>query len=380
VATTRVEVQPKLLQWACDRSGEQAALRARFPQFNAWMRGETNPTLKQLEDFARAAHVPIGYLFLPTPPVEELPIQDLRTMGSKGLSNPSPALLDTIYLCQRRQDWYRQYAESQFEEPRLFVGSTTVNESSTAVAGEMRKIIDFGVEARRQCRSTTEALKLFVDRVEDVGVLVMVSGVVKNTTNRPLNPNEFRGFALADPVAPLVFVNGADVKPAQMFTLAHELAHIWLGASALSNAGLSGTPFNKVEKWCNEVAAEFLVPISALTTMNPQRNPIANLDVYGNEFKVSKVVILRRLLDGGFIPKSTFDEFYSKLNKAPAATPQGGGDFYNTLPVRASKRFVKALVLSTLEGRTLHRDAFQMLGINSSKTFRSIGERVGALP
>src|SRR6185437_17089570 len=98
------------------------------------MRGETNPTLKQLEDFARAAHVPIGYLFLPTPPVEELPIQDLRTMGSKGLSNPSPALLDTIYLCQRRQDWYRQYAESQFEEPRLFVGSTTVNESSTAVA------------------------------------------------------------------------------------------------------------------------------------------------------------------------------------------------------------------------------------------------------
>lgn len=381
VATIRVDVRPDMLRWAIARAGDVgAALREKVPQLNDWIAGDAKPTLKQLEDFARAARVPIGYLFLATPPEEKLPIRDLRTMGSKGVRRPSPDLLDVIHLCQRRQDWYRDYAKEVGETERAFVGSASWDSDPDEIAAEMRRTIDFGTPSRRLYQSPADATRAFVEKVEGIGVLVMISGVVKNITKRTLDPEEFRGFALADPLAPLIFVNAADTKPAQTFTLAHELAHIWLGVSALSDTGLRGGGNSGIESWCNRVAAEFLVPLSELKGM-AIGDPLSHLDEYRRTFQVSRAVILRRLLDAGLISREQFNTHYGIVNQPPAATkPASGGDFYNTLPVRASKRFVRALVESTVEGRTLYRDAFQMLGIRSVKTFKGIGKKVGGLP
>ena len=376
----RVEVRPEILLWACDRAGDGAsALRAKFPRLDEWIRRESNPTLKQLEDFAKSARVPFAYLFLTEPPDEQLPIQDLRTVGSKGVKRPSPDLLEVLQLCLRRQEWYREYAEQHGEGPKPFVGAADLKNPPAEVAREMRRLLDFGTDARRNCQDVSEAMKLFIDQTEQLGVLVMVSGVVKNITNRPLDTEEFRGFALADPIAPIVFVNAADTKPAQIFTLAHELAHIWLGKSAVSDSNLATTATSKIEKWCNHVAAEFLVPLSEMRA-TVGGDPIERLDEYRRLFKVSTPVILRRLLDARMITEEAFEAMYTRSNQVRAADPnKSGGDFYNTLPVRASKRFVRALVASTLSGATLYRDAFQMLGINSIKAFRGIGRKVGEL-
>jgi Zn-dependent peptidase ImmA (M78 family) len=373
-------VRPELLRWACERAGDSGvALRENHPLLDEWVRGDTKPTLKQLERFAKAARVPLGYLFLPAPPKEPLPIRDLRTLGGKGVRSPSPDLLDTIYLCQRRQDWYREYAKQQEEDPIAFIGAATLSQPVEEVAEQMRRTFRYEAEARSDCRDTSDALRLLIERAEEVGVLVMVSGVVKNSTARRLDPEEFRGFAIADPIAPLVFVNAADAKPAQLFTLAHELAHLWLGETALSDASLRAVGTNRIEAWCNRVAAEFLVPLAELQAMAID-SPLDYLDSYKERFHVSRLVILRRLLDASLIDHEQFNSQYAAFSRAPTTTSRsGGGDFYATLPYRASRRFIRALVTNTLEGKTLYRDAFQLLGISSEKTFRKIGQKVGGL-
>ncbi len=367
-----------MLRWARERARLDAfALAARFPKLEAWEAGEVRPTLKQLEGYARATHAPIGYFFLPEPPAEAVPIPDFRTMADRAIARPSPNLLDTVYACQERQAWYRDFALVNGSQPLPFVGALTRDMAPVQAAGRMRQALAFDVDARRDCRTWAEALRLFIEQAENIGVMVMASGVVLNNNYRHLDPQEFRGFALADDRAPLVFINGADSKAAQMFTLAHELAHLWLGQSALSDVSAGERSDNAIETWCNQVAAELLVPMDVfqaeLTAGEPLRDTLSRL---ARRFKVSTLVVLRRLADAGRLDRNAFfrayrDELEHLRNLDAAGT--GGGDFYRTTASRVSKRFARALVESTLEGRTLYRDAFRMLGIAKTSTFNEFG-------
>lgn len=223
----RVEINPAMYGWARTRARlDDVALEKRFPKLRDWERGTTLPTLKQLEAYAHATHAPIGFFFLPDPPVEVVPIPDFRTVGDEGIAQPSANLLDTIYVVQQRQEWYRDFARSTGEDPLGFVGSVDQGAAVETVAAAIRDEIGFDLEARRRAATWEEALRQFIEQIESAGVLVMVSGVVLNNTHRVLDPEEFRGFAISDPLAPVLFVNGADTKSAQMFTLAHELVHI----------------------------------------------------------------------------------------------------------------------------------------------------------
>ncbi len=225
----------------------------------------------------------------------------------------------------------------------------------------------------------TDALRHFVEQADDLGILVMCNGVVHNNNYRHLDPKEFRGFAMSDDLAPLVFINGADTKSAQMFTLAHELAHIWLGQSGVSDAQPLAVPDQAVERWCNQVAAELLVP---LDLMRQEYNSEANLhDEVGRlarRFKVSSLVILRRIHDAGGLSHQEFWAAYRDEVERLLAIPRGsGGNFYLTQAARLSRRFAAALVTSTLEGQTLYTDAFRMLGFSKQATFKELGRSLG---
>jgi transcriptional regulator with XRE-family HTH domain len=259
----RVPVESAMLTWARERSGvsvEEAI--ARFPAFDDWEAGRQQPTLKQLEKFARVMHAPIGYLFLETPPEEGLPVPDFRTMGDAPIGHASPDLLETVYQCQQRQEWYRDYARVRQESSLAFVGSFEVSMGVVEAAAQMSRSLSFDLAQRGV--NWTEALRRLIDEADRLGVLVMVSGIVGSNTHRKLDPKEFRGFALADQFAPVIFVNGADTKAAQIFTLAHELVHIWLGESGVDDVDMSSATSSVTERWCNEVAAEFLLPAAEL--------------------------------------------------------------------------------------------------------------------
>ena len=380
----RVAIQPELIRWALERaaldSEKVEKLKRRFPKFSDWEQGTVRPTLRQIEKFAKAVHAPVGYLFLSKPPKESLPIPDFRTLGSHQPERPSPNLLDTIYACQERQNWYHDFARRTRQSVRDFVGSVTLVMKPEPVAADMHEKLAFKMAEHLKCRTWIEALRLFIKKVDEAGVMVMVSSVVLNNPHRRLDTQEFRGFALSDQYAPLVFINGADSKSAQMFTLAHELAHLWLDRSALSNTSASSsTESRREETWCNAVAAEFLVPMSNLLTMlGDDESPTDAMSRLSQHFKVSRLVILRRLLDAKWLDLETFVSTLKNEQKQlskQARKKGGGGDFYRTLVARVSHRFVRAVIPSTLEGETLFRDAFHMLGITGTKSFQKLAAR-----
>jgi len=262
-------------------------LAARFKKWPLWLSGEAQPTLRQLEDFARLTHTPFGYFFLPEPPVLALPVPDYRTLRDAAFAEPSSNLLDTLYLCQQRQDWYRDHARMHGLPVLPFVGSANVQEAPETVAQRLRETLGLSSAARRQLPTWTDALRQLIAKAEDAGVMVMVSSVVGSNSYRKLDVDEFRGFALADGLAPLVFLNGADSKAAQMFTLAHELAHVWLGATGVSDPQAGQVPEQQTERWCNQLAAELLIPLEELVgsapaqRADPGRNPAAGASVQG---------------------------------------------------------------------------------------------------
>jgi Zn-dependent peptidase ImmA (M78 family) len=225
----------------------------------------------------------------------------------------------------------------------------------------------------------TDALRRFIEQADALGVLVMVNGVVGSNNKRKLDPREFRGFALADDLAPLVFINGADTKAAQMFTLAHELAHIWLGQSAVSDAQASQMPEHEVERWCNRVAAELLAPLAVVRAEYQPGNPLGEeINRLARPFKVSTLVVLRRIHDVGGLTQDQFWRAYGEELERLVALPAGsGGDFYLTPGARASKRFARALVVSALEGRSSLTEAFRFLGFKKMATFRELGHSLG---
>ncbi len=381
---TTVAASISVLRWAAQRARlHEDDLATRFSKWPLWLSGEAQPTLRQLEAFARLTHTAFGYFFLPQPPVLALPVPDFRIVRDKALAEPSSDLLDTLYLCQQRQDWYRDHARMHGLPVVAFVGSASLQEAPEAVAQRLRQTLGLSTEARRQLPTWTDALRQLIAKAEDAGVMVMASSVVGSNSHRKLDVEEFRGFALADGLAPLVFLNGADSKAAQMFTLAHELAHVWLNATGVSDTQAGQVPEQQTERWCNQAAAELLMPLEELRASHHRNAPIPDeIQRLAREFKVSTLVALRRLFDAGFLDQAQLWQYYREEQERLRTLNErgsGGGDFYRSLGARTSKRFARAIVSSTLEGLTSFPDAFRMLGVRKTATFYEAARELGVM-
>ncbi len=208
--------------------------------------------------------------------------------------------------------------------------------------------------------------------MEEAGVTVCVSGIVGNNTRRSLRVAEFRGFVLVDEHAPWVFVNGADAKAAQMFTLAHELAHLWYGLSAAFDLA-------ELQPAGDAAAAEFLVPERELREHWPAvvRRP-DRWRRLARTFKVSALAVARRALDLELVSREEFRALYREglRREESRGTSRSGGDFYATQRLRLGRSFAAAVVRAAREGSRLYREAYQLTGLHG-RTFETMAVRIG---
>jgi Zn-dependent peptidase ImmA (M78 family)/transcriptional regulator with XRE-family HTH domain len=370
-----------MLRWARERAGfDTADLARRIPQLSAWERGQKQPTLKQLEGFAKVTRTPFGFLFLPEPPEERLPIPDFRTAG-RGPSRPSPELLDSIYIMQRRQDWLREERMEAEADPLEFVGSARLNEEPVAVGQEMRRTVGVTDGWAADVATWEEAVSELRRRIEALGVMAVINGVVGNNTHRKLDVEEFRGFALTDRYAPLVFVNGADAKSAQMFTLAHELAHVWLGPEGEGISGFEGIfPGDaRVERFCDQAAAEFLVPARELKERwRAVKGTPDAFERAARHFKVSPIVTGRRAMDLRLVNRDTFFEFYEAYGRRERQRRkrEDGGDFYKNQNTRVGATFATSVIRAAMEGRLSFKEAYDLTGLRGG-AFQQYARRLG---
>ena len=344
----RVNVQPELLRWARERAGVTLEdLERKFKKLPEWeCDRDIFPTLNQLEAFAKSVNVPLGYLFLDEPPEERLPIADYRTTGKTQWTKPSPNLIATIYAMQRRQDWMHDYMVECQASPLPFAGSVGLDDDPSTIGIEMRKMMGLDREWAGNVSTWQEAVTSLRSDIEKLGVMAVINGIVGNNTHRSLNVREFQGFALTDRYAPLIFVNGKDSKAAQMFTLAHELAHIWLGESGLSGFEKMIPTGNEVEVWCNRAAAEFLLPSQELMEcwdrVKEQELPFK---ILAGEYRVSPIVVARRVLDLQLIEKDTYLEFYEAYISQPIKRKKSSGGNFIGLRMYVSANFSQPALL-----------------------------------
>jgi Zn-dependent peptidase ImmA (M78 family)/transcriptional regulator with XRE-family HTH domain len=371
-----------VLRWARARAGATvdavaSRLKVSADDVESWEDGRSLPSFAKARDLARFLGVPLGYLYLDQPPAETLSTLDLRRLGHELAEELGADFLAVYHDAKAKQAWYREHLIHIGAQPRGFVGSCTVRDDVVAVAARMRDVLGITPAWRRGTGNWEGMFRGLVAKTETAGVLVLRNSVVGNNTHRPLSVNQFRGFALSDDFAPLVFINTGDAQAAQIFTLAHELVHIWLNVSAISNYGIGwvGEGYDPIEVFCNAVAAEFLVSRTEfMAQWNRALSLNENVDVLSREFRVSGLVIARRALDLAQIDRNAFQRFYAQAAQQRLEAPDegerrrgGGPDFYRVAKVRNSPTFARAVLNEAFEGRMLLRDAGQLLSVKPSK-------------
>ena len=380
----KIRLEPGVLRWARERAGiDQAELAHKIkikPEVVSEWERSGSISIAQADKLAQRTHTPLGFLYLAEPPKDHLPIPDFRTRSDELPPHPSSNLLETVYLMQRRQLWMRDELIEYGAQPLGFVGAYGLDSSPQQVAEAMGDTLRLTGHWASAESSWTAALGRLRDHVESAGVLVAFNGVVGNNTHRKLDRNEFQGFALVDDYAPLVFVNGADFKAAQMFTLAHELAHIFIGEAGVSSFEFFQPSDHDTERLCDRAAAEFLVPEDMVRafwhTANRDGDPYQAI---GRQFKVSSLVAARRTLDLDLIGRDAFFSFYRDYmdNKWSSSqqSESDGGNFWNTQKWRIGPRFGGAVVRAVREGRLLYREAYNLTGLQG-ETFENMPRKM----
>jgi Zn-dependent peptidase ImmA (M78 family) len=323
-----VQINPRLLAWARETAGlsaEEAAAKlglkttAKLTAAEKLLEAESGArpvSQSMLEKAAETYRRPLIIFYLPHPPARADRGEDFRTRPG-AVSRREDAILDALIRDVRgRQQLLREaLLDDEDTRPLPFVASSQISDGAKAVAARIRATLGITTGAQKKASDTDALFTLLRTATERAGIFVLLLGDL-GSYHSDVSEEVFRGFALADDIAPFVVINDNDAKTARSFTLLHELAHIWIGASGVSGP-LRGTPSHVVERFCNEVAGLFLLPPDALDKVAAAKPVDLNFDLalsltddIARAWNVSQGVVAYRFLLIGWITDQVATEMF----------------------------------------------------------------------
>ncbi|MCD8310527.1 MAG: ImmA/IrrE family metallo-endopeptidase [Prevotellaceae bacterium] len=373
--TDRVNIPAERYRWAIGRAGMQVDdYIASHPHvaMAEWLDGSKIPTVKQLEAFAKSVNMPFGFLFLENKPEEHIPFPMFR--GDAGRYNHFDLnVYDTVNTVRLRQDWLEEYLVENEIETCGFIGAVTLNTPVGEAVNILRTTLDLETRWAFGLANAEAAVTKMTERLENAGVFVTYNGVVGNNTHRPLKVSECRGFALVNKIAPYIFVNSNDAATAQLFTLVHEAAHLLLGISA-GHAAADTLCNETEERYCDRIAAEFLVPAVELRGVWN-----GNIKDSARKFHVSELVIARRAHDAGLLSPDAYRQFWMEYSGRPPymkRKPGRGGNFYRTSVKRVGRLFATHIKNAVGSRRLSYTEAYRLTGLYGDTYTRFMNDNI----
>ncbi len=385
MAGVSVHVKPEIISWILNTVQFEEITGSAMELLRKWQTGEKIPTFNQIEDMSKKTMIPFGYFFLEKPPVEKFPLVEYRTIGSTSALEPSRNLIDTIDLMTDVQEWMVDYVTTNGQEKLEYVGSAAGVTDILTIVKDIRKRLDINVSWCADRQSAKEAFRFIREKIENIHILVMMSGIVGNNSRRKLNVDEFRAFTLVNPFTPLIFINSCDSDTGKLFSIVHELTHVWIGENSLYNAKNNDYFIDHgTERFCNAVAAELLVPTELFEEKwkNSGSTTAEKIEKTAKIFRCSRLVVARKAFDCGKISKVVYDQTikeltikYKEWQERQKRNKDSGGDYYRNLASKIDRNFVTALARSIYEGRTQYTEAYRLTNTNR-KTFERLLEAI----
>lgn len=372
----RIKVERVILEWILKQLDEPEKVYNVFPRFHEWLGGKINPTIKQLERLSKLTGIPLGYMFLEQPPVEEeLPIPFYHTSTGINTQKTSKNLNKVIQVMLNRQDWLRKYLIDENKTGFYFVDKKMFSDCSEDIAKEMKNVLGLDNNWYKKQKNYSAALQNIIEKLSDIRINVVFSNSVYNNRSF-LDPNEFRGFVLFDDYAPFIFINGNDNKAFQMFSLLYGFALVWLRQSAVFDLKYLQPADNIIAKTCYKIAAEFLAPSEEYKdfwTKNKHKDDV--IYSIAKYFKISEIVAARRALDLELITEQEFSSTYEKY-QASYKTAHFGlkGNFCKKQKLRLGTVFLESVINAVKSGYLLYLEAYRMTELYGKK-FKLLEEK-----
>lgn len=343
--------------------------------------GSLYPTKTVLESLAYVYRVPVLTFFLPQPPVFQDELIDFRTFDSKRPKVDNPIIFAIKRKIKLLQTELSRIEQENSKKTKKFVGSVAPDTQISEFVTLVRKIIGFSVEEQKSLRKKDDLFKIIRNHIERAGIFVVQVGDL-GSYHTAIQPSEFRGIAISDKYAPLIVINPNDTAPAQLFSLLHEVAHIFLGDTAISNVGITNDRMNNKEKICNAFAAEFLLPYAEVQNIADMKKYEIEDILYaateiGKIYHVSNTVAIRRFYDAKKITYNAFTEanniIASNFKKNKTTQKTDGGPNKNIIDrARLGERTIHAINFATEQNLLSPVAAAAILGVNVGRLYKVI--------